>query len=72
MATDNTQLSAPVGTGDTIRSLADSDSVEWPVSVAAYATAISPGANTLEVVTSSTPLPVSAAQSGTMFKPPPL
>lgn len=72
MATDNTQLSAPVGTGDTIRDLADGDGVKWPVSVVSYATALSPGANTLEVVTVATPLPVtvtgSVAVTGTFWQ----
>lgn len=61
MPTDNTQLNAGSG-GNTLRTLADSSSVEWPVAVATYATTVSAGANVLQVVTPSAGLPV--AQQG--------
>ncbi len=57
MATDNTTLNAGTG-GDTIRDLADSTGAKWPVAVACYATTVSAGANVLEPVTPTTPLPV--------------
>ena len=61
MAVDNITLNPGVG-GVTVRTLGDASSNEWPVSVVAYATAISPGANVLQVVTDSAGLPV--AQEG--------
>src|SRR5271157_4858077 len=62
MATDNVVLNAGSG-GSTMRTLADSTGDEWPASVVCYATTVSPGANVLQVVTSSAGLPV--AQQGT-------
>ena len=62
MPTDNVVLNAGSG-GSTVRTLADSTGDEWPASVVCYATTVSPGANVLQVVTSSAGLPV--AQQGT-------
>ena len=68
MATDNTVLSAAVGTGDTVRDLADGSGVKWPAAVVCYATTVTAGANVLQVVTASAPLPVTGtvAISGTV------
>lgn len=63
MPSDNTILSAPVGSGDTIRTLLDGNNIEWQAVVASYATTLSPGANVLQVVDASHGMPV--AQQGT-------
>ncbi|APW60484.1 hypothetical protein [Paludisphaera borealis] len=65
MATDNVELSAGSG-GATLRTLAGADGTEWPASVVAYATTVSPGANVLQPVTPANPLPVSATLVGTL------
>ena len=57
MASDNTVLNSGSG-GETIRSLADSSNLNWPVGVTAYATTISAGANVIQIVTPTAGLPV--------------
>jgi hypothetical protein len=59
---DNVVLNSGAG-GATMRTLQTSTLEEWPASVVAYATTLSPGANVLQVVTASAGLPV--AQQGT-------
>jgi len=54
---DNTLLNPGSG-GDELRSLEDAGGVKWPTATIAYATTIGDGANVLQVVTPSEPLPV--------------
>jgi len=49
-----------------MRTFSDSSGNEWPASVLCYAVTISPGANVLQAVTSSSPLPVTAAITGSV------
>lgn len=65
MPTDNVISNAGSG-GATFRTLADGTSVEWPVSVAAYATTLSAGANVMQVVTPTNGLPIVPA-TGALF-----
>lgn len=60
MPSDNVTLNAGSG-GSTVRTFADSSGSEWPSAVACFATAVSPGANVLEPVTPTAPLPVTGA-----------
>lgn len=60
---DNVKLSAGTNDGATLRTFEESGGVEWPASVAAYATTVSPGANVLQPVQVGHGLPV--AQDGT-------
>jgi hypothetical protein len=57
MPSDNVTLNAGSG-GSTLRTLSDSSGDEWPACVLCYATTVSAGANVLQVVTPSEPLPV--------------
>ena len=57
MPADNTLLNAGAG-GETIRSLADVNSINWPVGVTGYATTVAPGANVIAIVTPTNGLPV--------------
>jgi hypothetical protein len=67
MASDNVVLNPGSG-GSTLRTLVDASNNGWPAAAVAYAITISPGANVLQVVTSSAGLPV--AQQGTWtFQP---
>lgn len=63
MASDNVNVTA--GSGTAVRTLADGSNVEWPVGVVCYATTVSAGANVLQVVTPSAPLPVSLTTATT-------
>jgi hypothetical protein len=58
MAADNTVLSTNVGVGETIRSLGDASDINWPGGWSAYPTALSPGANVLQIVDLTHGLPV--------------
>lgn len=62
---DNTQLSTNVGVGQVYRSLVDGDGVNWGVGVTSYATTLSAGANTLQVVTLTSGLPVQPSTGST-------
>ncbi len=66
MAADNTALSAPVGSGETTRSLGDADDLNWFGSWCAYPTTLSPGANVLQIVDLTHGLPVQP-QTGAAF-----
>lgn len=63
MATDNTVLPLVSTPGDTVRDLAESGGVKWPVQVACYAVTVSAGANVLQIVdpTHGLPVAISAA-----------
>lgn len=63
---DDVKLSAGTNDGATLRTFDTAGGVEWPASVVAYATTISPGANALQPVTPTNPLPVSATLVGTL------
>ncbi len=65
MPSDNV-TSNPGSGGATFRTLADAGSVEWSTSVLAYATTVSAGANVLQVVTPSSPLPVTDPADGSI------
>ena len=54
---DNVQLNPGSG-GATLRTLRDADGLDWPVGVFAYATALEPGANVVQVVDSTHGMPV--------------
>jgi hypothetical protein len=57
LATDNVTANPGAG-GDSFRTLADTNNVEWPASVLGYPTTIAPGANVVQLVDATHGLPV--------------
>ncbi len=63
MPSDNVRLDQNNTNGAVMRTLADSTNTEWAVSVPAYATTVTNGANVLQVVTDVLGLPVTVLDS---------